>query len=897
MKIIDENIQKRADIIQKFNDETYRNYFFEQSLKYQDDRLKWWLKDIYDKRKEYFEFNEYIRHFTDFLKEVAIQNRDNKDEKIEQILLTSVDNFLKSQSKYKENSYDFENIFDILFCLGVKYITCERIEKIFPFLQTNIFILHKVSYIFPILIKNNLIEQIKLFLKFILQYEIDEDKKFRNINSKFYIEDVKKILFKYSSDLIESLNGDLKQILEDFINEIYKKDKMTFSIFRIQSIENLDKLVNEIYSDEYEILLIWFYKELIWSIADKNLIEANLKKKNPIYKRIAFYIINLRYDDYKDIFWKWFGKNSISEKYIYFRHEFYFVLQNNYTKFSDDELKRLTDNIEKSKFSYDKKYSENQIMAKEAWRKKEWLWAIKNANDNVKQMYEKYDNIAPGEIANPGFDFYVSKVKAIPNELNIDDKSSFDFKEKKLDEIIKIIKDKNILKQIEKQDNYWYYDSPKEYLATLLRGDINANFKKYENNLSELLELECIYIYYAITKISDNLEQILDINNILNFIEKLLDLKRYNDEYFNLSIGDSAWLIYYDILKNKNFKKEHLKKIKEIIFKMLEVKKKEEIKDYYNDLFSSMLNHNDGKILIALIEYIRVYASFNNKEESLEKEVKEFFEKELSQNNAYSQFIFCIFGAYLGIFYFADEEWVNNNFNKIFPLEKENLWLISFSAYFIHNRTNRHIYKKFLENRHFEKAIALFNDEKLKNEEFIEQICVAYRYDIDDKTIFELLNSKNEKILLKIINFMSLYEYVEAEEENIKIKRKICDLWNKIFESFSESEVIYNLYQWFKFLDNIDDDTFEKMKKIFSFMKNNIGYNFAKSIEIFLKILNDSNSEKITNLLLYITEELKIYITWDTENFDTLLDELSKKPENQESIKKIKNLYLNYKYS
>lgn len=888
MKIIDENTQKRADIIQKFNDTTYRNYFFEQSLKYQDNRLKSWLKDIYDKRKEYFEFNEYIWNFTGFLKEVAIQNLDNKDEEIEQILLTSVDNFLKSQSKYKEKSYDFENIFDILFYLGVKYITCERIEKIFPFLQTNIFILHKVAYILPILIKNNLIEQIKLFLKFILQYNIDEDKKFRNINSKFYIEDVKKILFKYSSDLIESLSNDLKQILEDFINEIYKKDKMAFSVFRIQSIENLDQSVNEIYSDEYEILLIWFYKELILSIAYKNLIEANLKKKNPIYKRVAFYVINLKYDEYKNIFWKWFDKNPISEKYLYFRHEFYFILQNNYTKFSDDELKCLTDDIEKSNFSYDKKYSDKDKKAMEAWRKKEWLWAIKDANDNIKQMYEKYDNIAPGEIANPGFDFYTTlDTEPIPEKISSDNK--FDFKNKELKEILEILNDKNNLEVIKESDIDWYFrDKPQEYLAKLLCGDIKSNFKKYESNFSYLSNLQCIYIYNVIIEIYNNLEQIQNMESILNFIDKVIDEKRYEDTHFNLAIGYSAMLIE-NMLRKDKFEKKYLQKIKEIIFKMLEVKKKEEIKDDYNDIFGYMINHNDGKILTAFMEYIRVYANFNG---SMEDEVKLFFERELDKNDDYSQFIFCIFGAYLGIFYFADKDWVNDNFNKIFPLEKENLWFISFNAYFIHNRTNRHIYKKFLENRHFEKAIALFNDGKFKNEEFVGQICVAYKYDIDDKTIFELLDTKNTKILVKIINFMNLYD-----NDNAEIQDKIFRLWDKIFNIFEKEKEIFNLYKWFKFVDTIDDNKFKQMKIIFDFMKYDVRYNFTQTMKIFSDIVNENNSQKIAELILYATEKVQIYITFELEKLYDLLEKVKKYGVNEEIIKRIKNLYDLHKYS
>jgi hypothetical protein len=87
------------------------------------------------------------------------------------------------------------------------------------------------------------------------------------------------------------------------------------------------------------------------------------------------------------------------------------------------------------------------------------------------------------------------------------------------------------------------------------------------------------------------------------------------------------------------------------------------------------------------LEYALRYGRLNSSRSiKWEDEIKEFFTEQLTKDDVYSLSVFTILGSYLHQLQFLDEQWVGDNFNKIFPLGNEQLWQASITAYFF--RTN-----------------------------------------------------------------------------------------------------------------------------------------------------------------------------------------------------------------
>jgi hypothetical protein len=803
---IKENID---NIIQKIkNDEEYRTYFFRNSPNYKN--LSLWLEPLFKNSLHNLE----DKNSLNFLEATSIQNKEAEEKNTTEILSQIVNNAIKSKSK---DDYVNWYTIKIVFNLPKNYITLEHMDflefSIKNSWASSILDSEIEKIVLPVLVENKLKEHTLKLLDIIFGYTTtDESNRSRKPLIKEYW--LNSLLKRYSQSIIELVQADgLDKVLQK-LKDIYKKDKNSFNAIWVATIENSTQ---NSFPQRYDSQLISFIRDLMIELKSKQIekyVENFLESEIVILRRVAFYVINQKYDDFKNIFWRWFDKN-ISSLNLGNKHEFYELIKNRSEKFSDEEFDKLLDWIENLNYSkYIKNDSEIEQEKYIAYKRKEWLLCLKKHNKKAKKLYDKYHNINPVKVEHQ----YSSGFKWIEQQNPIENMDKFC--SQSVDGIINKIETFNPDK-IKKGD---FTDN--NDLIESLASNLIVCIKKHPDKISKEIEkfenMDYIYKYnliYGFKKAWEEHEK-FDWGKVFDFISHLLndDFFASKEQYALWLRGEIANLIQEGTKDDSNaFDKKYLKNAKEILFKLIGNMEDDE-DDLNDDLVTLTLNSNNGKIFHALLNYTLRYGRLNSSNAiKWEEDIKSFFTKELEEKNNHSKSVFTILGNYLPNLIFLDKDWVETNFNKIFPLENDKLWEISIEGYFRYSATvYTDIYQLFKENKHLEKALKYtFKSEEIK-EKIIQHICIVYFAGKDDKTIFELIESKKQKSIVSLIYFIWGNSGYKDDRKAIE---KVHKLWAKIYEVFKDDKsedsflIFSALSRWFIFLNEINDDIMPALKQ------------------------------------------------------------------------------------
>ncbi|RXJ78766.1 hypothetical protein CRV03_01695 [Arcobacter sp. F155] len=837
MNKIESTIQKM-----KLNPD-YEKYFFQNASKYQN--LYVWLEPLY--KENYFKPKEDMKIFLSFLETVSLQNKEEERIDTTNILLDIVNAFFDFRKKHK--SYDYYtdySIVKILFNLPKENITLEHIDMIHMLLKDSggrgLLNSEIEEVVLPVLIDNGMNEYVLSLLMVIFDYEIqDKGKSYQErepLLEKYWLNS---LLEKHSQSIVEMIDISGLEILISIVKQVIDEDEAAFNNVWIASIEEHPQNSSP---DRYDNQIISFSRDLLEYLdADKvkSFIENFLDEEHPIFKRLAFHTINNKYDELKELFWNWFDayKNAINTT---FKHELYKLLEDNNRKFIEDEFDKLIAWIESLDYSkYYDDVSAEQLEIVTAYKKKEWLLSIKVSSAKAQELYEKYNSINSYELEHPGFDMWTYGVTAVGRESPIEEKDAFC--NKTVDEIIQDIKAFDPSK-IEKK-RFTNDSDLIEGLANDLADCVKENPNKYSLELEKFIELDWIYKYHLIYGLTNAWKEKkkFEWSKVFDFILDILDEDFFaSDKQYVLWLkGQIASLVKYGTQNDENaFDKQYLPEAKKILFLLLKHKEEEQI-EYDNDMNTYVLNSINGKALHALINYTLRYGRLNSSHSvKWEDDVKEFFTKQLDENTEYSKSIFTILGDYLPNLSFLDKEWVDSNFNRIFPTENDKLWEIAISGYFLYSSTvYTDIYEQFKQYGHIEKALNFkFKSDRTKRK-VIQHICIMYNSSKDNETIFDVIESKDQESILEVIRFMWQVDRKNITEES---RTKIFSLWQKIYEVFKEDdssvtqEIFSILSKWFVFIDDIDEKILPCLKLTAKYTeKNHNSYFIVEELERLVK--------------------------------------------------------------
>jgi hypothetical protein len=810
-------------------DKEYEIYFFRTCTKYQN--LSLWLKPLESEgffdpaknpvpvedpnNKGYFG----IQHWQvlDFLEAVSIQNKDKNDVETTETLLRIANRIIeyKDDNGLKIDNYRTDwYVVKIIFNLPHEYILIKHIEFIGDSLRESKFgrvldsEIEKV--VLPVLLRNNMKSHLLVLLELLFDFKAYNNGSMAQ-ERKPLIEEyhLHELLERHSKGMTQLLGVDGLEILIGKINSIVAEDEYSFSMAWISTIE--DHPQNH-FPKRYDNQLIRFTRDLLESLSisiSEIYISKFLTYEEPIYKRLAFHILNINYSSMKTIFWQWFDEN-INQLDTTIRHEFYKLLSDNSNLFSDEEMQKIITWIESLDYSkYYESATEKQFEKITANKRREWLLTIKEHSSEAEDLYKKYSKLDSSDIEHPGFDMWSGEARWISNESPISDLKKFS--QLPICDIASFIIDFDPA-EMKSTDPLQDQRSFLEGLGEDLEKLVTEDPLKYSKYIKEFSDIEYIFKCYYINGLEKAWKEKkdLDWHSVLTFLDS-----EFTESFFLQECSYSQWfkqaaadLITSGTRDDENaFNPNLLPLCKNVLFKLINHRKNNKQIDS-DDLASYALNSVDGKSLKALLSYTLRYGRINSSNSiKWEPEIKEFFTTQINEFSEYSKLLFFCLGWYLPQIQFLDKEWVKLNFNKIFPIQHEDLWELSFSGYFRFSTTvYEEDYNLFLKSNHFDKALGYEFSLREVKRKLIDHLSIMFMNEKDDSTILKLINSRNIESNSELVN--SVY-YLYRNKPDLA-RSKVIILWNEICKAFSGdnskeiSELFSSLSKWFVFIDKVD---------------------------------------------------------------------------------------------
>jgi hypothetical protein len=658
---------------------------------------------------------------------------------------------------------------------------------------------------------------------------------FEKVHSIFKSYEFQRILTDFKDKLIPMLGIDLLNIGVQKIINVIELDKTAFNNISIPAIENHEQTS---FTDKYDCQLVYLVRDTLEQLDSKDIIESLkelLAKDYPILRRIAIHTIRIRYPEFRELFWG-LKENPLSLPLT--KHEVYELLKEHSVNFSADEIAQVIDWINTKNYYIPEEYEDDKDKVEKsiAYRKKEWLSSLLPSDSEiVTDLITDLGKINDVNVEHPGFDSWHSSLSGNISPLTMDDI----FKQN-IEETITYYHEFN------KQDHDFMGPSV-DGLIDMLTLTVRKNPQKYIVNCTPFVEAPSQIMYAWIRGLEESWrdeKNEFDCKEVLKTVKGLLQKDNFWESY-NTDDNYSRWFIssllsfIEDGVRDDNhaFHVENLPLIKEVLFIILD-KDKYPVFDY-SDLSMTALNNSKGKIYISFFQYALRLARTEGKDVNRwDKDVKELITRklELDENKP---LLHHVIGQFLPNIHFLDEDWMIDQFDKIFPIDSELNWAASINGYFFyHRRPNRVHLKLLLAGPHLVKAISseLITGES-KNS-LIQQICTAYLYDfetfeIDKEVVQALINSKRESVLSSLIHFFWSPRFPFEKKVIDKIKPFWVELFNRAIKMEDEkpdSYILSGCCKWLNSVEEIDEEIFKILTKSVTYLNQRDRYSVLESL-------------------------------------------------------------------
>lgn len=897
-------IERIKEVLDKRKDKKYTAYIFNRLANAKDPTIYLPIliedgdfhpknnpKPVEDKEKKgHFSIPRW--NVLGFLENVSKYNKNNPDKKITESILKIIEayiNYQNDSTKRIDNYVTDWYIFKIIFNLPTNKILNEHVDYLAIALNgkwDNTLIESDIGKVFlPYLLDNGAKSIVLRLLEIIFNfYEKKETE-----HDEYWLDE---LLKNNKKEIIEQCKSELYNKIINRIEGIAKNDKNSFNIVWITTIEDHPQTS---FPQRYQCQLVRLLRDTLKEIhKDKlsEIISSLLQKEHSIFKRIGIYVINIYYDELKDLFWNL--KDNPLDHYE-LTHELYELLSDNSNKFNKVEIDRVISWIETKKYYIPDDIKKNQSKVNEiiAYRKKEWYSALKHLdNKEIKKRYDDYEKINPSKIQHPGFQTW--------SETSWGNKAPKDFS------TILSKNNKEIVKYLKKYKGSKDPTEPNEEGLSdeLLKAVLN-NPHKFSEELLPFLSVNEIYQHSIIRGFRDAWRKGIEFDweNVLNFFNELLNSndfwgKVYIENGFNYRnwiISEIASLIEDGSRKEKPSFNDSLNNLaKNILFTLAEKTTAPLFKS--DDLITSVLNSVKGAIYSSLMVLSKKIARTKGDDTNKwDKEIQNFF---LEQLKSPSEELLVILGENLSLINLLNGEWFKQNIDKILIKDQEKFWIAALTGYFSYiYGLNGNTYSILVQHGDYEKAIKTDLKNKLANQRVIQHICLAYIHDIENLSnglLLKLLNNKNPNQIAEIIHFI----WMLRKEKNEKIKLKIEPLWKELFKICAEnkenkkfSELIFKLSEWLSLVDEIDEDIFKIVKESVKYVKQ--PYDTWFFIEYLLKHVN--NTPKYVGIILLELLNNGILPEYKQEHIINIISILFEKKQN-ELADKIISIYLSENY-
>lgn len=583
-----------------------------------------------------------------------------------------------------------------------------------------------------------------------------------------------------------------------------------------------------------------------------------------ILKRIALYITNVFFENYKDdVFNVFLNADSLQSN---LKHEMWELVKSNYVKFSDDQKANFTALVDDLK-----RYK--ALDEPDLYHQAEWLLAIKEHDAEASKRYDEIVDEIGVEPEHPGFSSYMTSSwvareneSPIPLETlkTIDDMA----------ELVALLNKQPITHRFREPGIEGLTGCVKSFVLTE-----EEEGKQFFTKLNELQELKVIFLYeivdaynliwrepdkYGAFSWKEAWPYLINFFEILVNKERFWNLNESGDEFF---IGRQPWLVsgICQLLESgcKNdedtriFNVDRSDQVKGIISIILEKQPSVEF-DEKSDAVSRAINSPKGQALetlinLALFECRRFDKENDNHEDVWLKYVDLFDTEKPKDNN--TEF-YALIPLYLNNFYYLSEQWMDESFEFFFDHQDEVKWVCALQGYAHNKFMHPKLYNLLKQENVFEN----FLDKELQDrvhKRYIEFGMIPYLSDKENlgdrnSLVERILARNNHDELRQVIWFIR--SVVKAEEEK---KVKVLELLPRIIEGidFSELEgkkLASNLLHWLVFIEELKEETIGWIVKIAPYAEAD--YNYNDLVEAFAK-WSENYPAKVAEIWIELLKE------------------------------------------
>lgn len=860
------------------NDIPLRDHFFKQlSVAARPDK---WLKILYE--RGYFDPKNNPTPIEDVKKpgtytipywpvlgvldNTVKQNLNRDDKSISNTILEIIDSIISFERV--ENYNTDSSMVRIISHLLINEITEKHLKFIGSLLKSRWSVdtvFHEINdTLIPKLITEKHEKYLLIILDYILEFKKDNANtydKYEPLMSGYWLSDC---LTKIKPELANICPREVANIAFKKINTVVNEDSGQFNYIWIQTIEDHEQ---QSFSDRYDIQLVRLLRDMYvgsdpWVI--RNDIEKLLRMEHDIFKRIAIYVINFHFKILSDLI---FESNTNFIDNIFLKHEFYEFLKAHVFEFSPPQYQVIIKWIEISSYWIpdeikDDEEKKNRYLA---CRKKEWLNALLGSNnEQIKILYDMYNNLCPGEVSHPGFlSWHESSFGSIsPINEDVFSKMSTCDTANYLNTFV---------------ETRGFKTPTEEGLADTLRVSVNHEPLKYSKDLISFLKVKRIYQNAILRGFYEswNQNKSFDWSNVLIFTLEIVESHEFwaidgNSKYFTKDwmVSSISSLIENGTRDDSNAFDPKLLPLAEKIVIVLMNKSNSNIKDVdVNSVLNSPLGQVYSAAINLSLRHARVYEI--KKTNRWIESIKDEFTKRLDGRESISVDFSINLGRYLPNLRYLDQKWVKDNFRKIFCEEIDKHWRATMLGYLFYCGVYQYLYFLVKEDEFYSKAIRTVFSEEYVYERLTQHICIGYlegweEIEKSDSLITQIINNGDHKHLSEIVRFFSHHEV------ELRYNPKVKPLWKQLFNHLNTKvgsnkdyePILADLSRWIDLINEIDEEICEWLKisvKYHTHFSDIVFKNYVRHIQKTPKYVGEIYLEVARNNLIapYYTEDVK----------------------------------------
>jgi hypothetical protein len=601
--------------------------------------------------------------------------------------------------------------------------------------------------------------------------------------------------------------------------------RMKSIIFDFITVPTIEDDAQITFPQRYECQLVQFVRDMYEYCPESAAMLGDVKslfsEEHPIFRRIAFHLINKRYTFLKAVFWE-----SVSNTIDFSaKHEIYEMLKDHCKDFEGPEMDKLLHWIDVVEYPEGAEEDKESLEKGTAKRKKELLLALLDSgNRKVKEKYDHYNELYPYELDHAGqLTWTRSGVVEVESPITAEELCS-----KSNQEIAEYL--------IEFEDEGKIdWDNLKEITVTgTFRQCIRSNPARFSRELDPFLQVPLTHLltlFWALTEAWRNNGD-FDWKEIFEFMWGLIepesfweqgsDKVRENDR--NSIIRSISDLIEEGTKNDAHaFSPSLLPQAEKILLHLLN--KTASDLQAREDFVTSVLNSTKGRIYCALMNYSLRYARLYTTKDDRQwkEEIKGEFTKRLDRKDDPGLEYSVTLGKYFANLYCLDKVWVTENINRIFSKHNPDHWEACMSGYLCYaSEVYRDTYDLLSQSGQYEKGIHTAFKDKCATQGLVEHIGIGFMEgwelsEADSNLMSKIVANGELNQLRELTSFLWTFREKLGAEQKMRVK----ELWGKIMATIGDQlnekgclPVASNLALWLSLVDEIDAEVFEWMKQL-----------------------------------------------------------------------------------